>query len=72
MPEGLYEGQDVLRFNSTADSWKRLMSRAEKKVYITAFYWSLLANDTGDGFKWDDSAITVRFGVDCKHLNLQL
>ncbi|KAI6189905.1 Phospholipase D/Transphosphatidylase domain-containing protein [Aphelenchoides bicaudatus] len=34
------------------------MSLAQKKVYITAFYWSLLANDTGDGFKWDDSAIT--------------
>lgn len=59
MPIGLYEGTSVLRFNSTADSWKKLMGLAKESVYITAFYWSLLANDTGDNFKWDDSALTV-------------
>jgi hypothetical protein len=63
MPVGLYEDQKVMRFKSTADSWKELMKRAEKKVYITAFYWSLLANDTGDGFTWDESATTVSLNL---------
>ncbi|KAI6213560.1 Phospholipase D/Transphosphatidylase domain-containing protein [Aphelenchoides besseyi] len=58
MPVGLYDNQDVIRFKSTADAWKKLMSLAKKNVEITAFYWSLLANDTGDGFVWDDSAQT--------------
>jgi hypothetical protein len=61
MPLGLYEGADVLRFNSTTDSWKKLMSLANESIYLTAFYWTLLANDTGDGFKWDESAIPVGY-----------
>jgi hypothetical protein len=60
MPVGLYDGKNVVRFSSTSDAWKKLMSLANDTVHITAFYWTLLANDTGEGFKWDDSAQTVR------------
>jgi hypothetical protein len=60
MPVGLYDGKDVVRFSSTSDAWKKLMTLANDTVQITAFYWTLLANDTGGGFKWDDSAQTVR------------
>ncbi|KAI6233287.1 Phospholipase D/Transphosphatidylase domain-containing protein [Aphelenchoides fujianensis] len=59
MPWGMFpeDGDPVIRFNSTDGAWKRLMDRAEKQLEITAFYWSLLANDTGDkNFTWDDSA----------------
>jgi hypothetical protein len=63
MPVGLYDGVNVLRFGTTADAWKKLMNMATETVEITAFYWSLLANDTGDGFKWDDSALTVSFNI---------
>lgn len=62
MPLGLeFPANETLRLRSTQEVWLEMLDKAQHSVDLTAMYWTLLAEHTGDGFVWDPSAQAVSF-----------
>ncbi|VEL21453.1 unnamed protein product [Protopolystoma xenopodis] len=46
IPENLTFSPGAVRHSSTFEAWRTLLENAEKSIYLSAFYWTLLSKDT--------------------------